>query len=148
MNDPYKTVHSFSGYCDYYPGGNIRDYGVNSFCADKTNRQIAQQEIIPGKPYHTYIFNYKTNKHTGTYAVCDMQYKQIILSDEQVIKLNIIASYLGAKENPMEAFHKIASLLSIKGKKEFLSIIDSIENEEQAEELFSGIDKYKDDEGR
>ena len=69
-----------------------------------------------------------------------MQYKQIILSDEQVIKLNIIASYLGAKENPMEAFHKIASLLSIKGKKEFLSIIDSIENEEQAKELFSGID--------
>lgn len=77
-----------------------------------------------------------------------MQYKQIILSDEQAIKLNTIASYLGAEENPMEAFHKIASLLRIKGKKEFLSIIDSIENEEQAEELFSGIDKYKDDEGR
>ena len=69
-----------------------------------------------------------------------MQYKQIILSDEQVIKLNIIASYLGAKENPMEAFHKIASLLSIKEKQEFLSIIDSIENEEQAKELFSQID--------
>lgn len=69
-----------------------------------------------------------------------MQYKQIILSDEQAIKLNTIASYLGAEENPMEAFHKIASLLSIKEKQEFLSIIDSIENEEQAKELFSGID--------
>ena len=81
-----------------------------------------------------------------------MQYKQIILSDEQVIKLNIIASYLGAKENPMEAFHKIASLLSIKEEKEFLSIIDSIENEEQAKESFSEIEhlesKDKDDEGR
>lgn len=70
------------------------------------------------------------------------------MSDEQAIKLNTIASYLGAEENPMEALHKIASLLSIKEKKEFLSIIDSIENKEQAEELFSGIDKYKDDEGR
>lgn len=77
-----------------------------------------------------------------------MQYKQIILSDEQVIKLNTIASYLGAEENPMEAFHKIASLLSRKGQQEFFSIIDSIENKEQAEELFSGIDKYKDDESR
>lgn len=81
-----------------------------------------------------------------------MQYKQIILSDEQVIKLNTIASYLGAEENPMEAFRRIASLLSRKGKQEFLSIIDSIENEEQAKELFSQIDipekNDKEDEGR
>ena len=81
-----------------------------------------------------------------------MQYKQIILSDEQAIKLNTIASYLGAEENPMEALHKIASLLSIKEEKEFLSIIDSIENEEQAKESFSEIEhlesKDKDDEGR
>ncbi|MBP3832276.1 MAG: hypothetical protein ILA02_07915 [Clostridia bacterium] len=103
------------------------------------------QEIIPGKPYHTYIFDSKAGKHKGIYAVCDEHYNQIELSDEQAIKLNTIASYLGAEENPMEAFHKIASLLR---KKEFLSIIDSIENKEQAEELFSGIDKYKDDEGR
>lgn len=122
--------------------------GVNTFCNAFSKRRIGQQEIIPGKPFHTYIFDSKTDKHTGTYAVSDMQYKQIILSDEQVIKLNTIASYLGDEENPMEAFNKIASLLSRKGKKEFLSIIDSIENKEQAEELFSGIDKYKDDEGR
>lgn len=110
------------------------------------------QEIIPGKPYHTYIFDSKAGKHKGIYAVCDVHYNQIELSDEQFKNLSCIIDFLRSKKNTMKVFSKIASLLSRKGEKEFLRIIDSIENEKQAKESFSEIEhlesKDKDDEGR